>query len=82
MNNEESEMEVVMEVEDINRLSMYSTDPLLLVQVRTNNEQIENTSRTTMASFTATVMTLLDAAAAEEDRSGAGTFAVQGDQKS
>ena len=45
-NNSETEADV--QVEDIDRLSMNSTDPSLLVQVRTNNEQIENTLRTTI----------------------------------
>ena len=67
-----SEMEADVQVEEIDRLSMNSTDPTLLVQVPTNNQQqIQNASRTTMAAFTATVTTLLDAAAAEEDRTGA-----------
>ena len=66
--NNESEMEVVqVPVQPIDRLTMNSTDPSLLVQVPTEGHQIQNASRTTMASFTATITTILDAAAAAEE---------------
>ena len=57
------------------RLLMNSTDPSLLVRVPTytDRQQVANASRTTMASFTATITTMLEAAAASKEDTSAST---------